>query len=102
MIELDEASLAVVRRILAEMAPDCEAFAFGSRVNGKPKPYSDLDIALRAPGRLPVQRIAAIKEAFEESDLTIRVDLVDWHALTPAFRDIVDAEAERVPAPATG
>ena len=94
MIDLPPEQLAVVRRLLASQVPECEVRAFGSRVTGKTKPYSDLDIVLLGPARLPLDRLAALREAFAESELPIRVDLLDWHAISECFRNIIAAQCE--------
>lgn len=94
MIDLAPEQLASVVRLLGAQVPDCEVRAFGSRVSGRAKPYSDLDLALLGPGRLPLERLAALREAFAESELPIRVDLVDWQALSENFRAIIAANCE--------
>ena len=76
---------------MAGQAPECEVRAFGSRVTGKAKPYSDLDILLIGPSRLPLARVAAVREAFAELELPIRVDVVDWHSISENFRSITSA-----------
>ena len=35
-----------------------------------------------------------LKEAFQESDLPIRVDLVDWHRISPEFRTVIEGAFE--------
>jgi len=92
MIELDPAQLAEIRQLLAEHVPDCEVRAFGSRVTGAAKPYSDLDLALVGPGGLELRRMGALREAFEASTLPFRVDLLDWSAIAPSFRDVIQAK----------
>ena len=99
MIDLAPDQLAIVCRLLAELVPECEASAFGSRVTGKAKPYSDLDIVLLGPARLPFGRLAALREAFAESKLPIRVDVLDWHALSEPFRNTIAAQCEALPNP---
>ena len=47
MLDLPENQLQLVRGILQEIAPDREVWAFGSRVKGTAKPYSDLDLVIR-------------------------------------------------------
>ena len=49
MIDLAPESLAIVRCLLAAQLPECEVRAFGSRVTGNAKPYSDLDLVLLGP-----------------------------------------------------
>ena len=94
MIDLAPEQLDRVARLLGAQVPECEVRAFGSRVSGGAKPYSDLDLVLLGPARLPLDRLAALREAFAESELPIRVDLVDWHALSEAFRTIIAANCE--------
>ena len=92
MIDLSPEQLATVQRLLAARAPECEVRAFGSRVTGNAKPYSDLDIVLHGPTRLSLVRLAALREAFAESELSIRVDVIDWHAISENFRNIISAK----------
>jgi predicted nucleotidyltransferase len=99
MIDLPPEQLAIVRRLLATHVPECEVRAFGSRVTGKGKPYADLDIALLGPARLPIGRLAALREVFAESELSIRVDVLDWHAISEAFRGVISAQFELLQKP---
>jgi predicted nucleotidyltransferase len=80
-----------VRQLLADLAPECEVRVFGSRVAGNAKPYSDLDIVLVGSGRIAPVRVSALREAFAESDLPIRVDVLDWHAIPESFRNTITA-----------
>ena len=90
-----------VRRLLARHAPECEVLAFGSRVGGRARPHSDLDLAVRGTARLPLGRIDALREAFMESDLPMRVDLLDWQAVPETFQKIIAAGSEVVQEPAS-
>jgi predicted nucleotidyltransferase len=100
MIDLAPEQLAIVQRLLATLVPECEVRAFGSRVTGNAKPHSDLDLALIGPTRLPLARLAALREAFAESELPVRVDVLDWHAITEAFRNIITAKFDVLQHPA--
>jgi len=90
MLDLDDESLKCVTRILAEHVPECEVRAFGSRVTGTAKPYSDLDLAVMGDERLDVSRMNRLQEAFEYSDLPMRVDVVDWQSCSEKFRKIIE------------
>ena len=92
MIDLAPEQLEIVRRLLAVQVPDCEVRAFGSRVTGNAKPHSD--IVLLGPARLSLGRLAALREAFAESELAIRVDVIDWNAISKNFRNIIAAQFE--------
>ena len=67
--------------------------AFGSRVTGRARRFSDLDVALDAGRCLTLREEAALADAFDESDLPWRVDVVDLAACSPTFRSIVEAQA---------
>lgn len=86
MIDLDAKQLATVRGILQSNVPGIPAFAFGSRARGRAKRFSDLDLALAPDQAIEWRTLARLREAFEESDLSISVDVVDWSQTTPAFR----------------
>lgn len=101
MIDLDARQLAIVQSVLARHVPECEVRAFGSRVQGTAKPYSDLDLAVIGPAPLSGERLAALREALSESDLPIRVDVLDWHAITENFRQIIAARFEVLQTPPT-
>lgn len=78
-----------VSRILKAYVPEYTVWAFGSRVSGTHKPYSDLDIAILTDQPLSIGIMATINDAFDESDLTIRVDVVDWAVTSTSFREII-------------
>lgn len=78
-----------VRAILRAWAPGREVWAFGSRATGASKRYSDLDLAILGDEPLPAAARAGLVNAFEESDLPFRVDVVEWAALGEAFRAVV-------------
>ena len=96
MIDLAPHHLEKVRTILREHVPQCEVRAFGSRVNGRAKDYSDLDLAIIGSARLDGDALRHLKEAFEESDLPFRVDVLDWHATSPEFQKVILKQFEVV------
>jgi len=69
-----------------------EVWAFGSRVKGTAKPYSDLDLVLMGDQPLPLSTMADLAEDFTESDLPFKVDLVDWATTGERFRKIIKGE----------
>jgi len=94
MIKITPEQLKVVTEILSKHVPGSEVRAFGSRVNGTPKPYSDLDLAIIAGKELDIASLGALREAFAESDLPFRVDIIDWHSTSPQFKKIEEAGSE--------
>jgi type I restriction enzyme S subunit len=89
-LAITPAELTIVRAILARFVPGCEVWAFGSRAKGNPKQYSDLDLAIVGDQPLSLATTAELAEAFSESDLPYRVDLVDWATTSASFRQIID------------
>lgn len=85
-IDLAPELLERVWAILRTHEADCEVWAFGSRVDASSKPFSDLDLAVIAETELPARRLALLAYAFEDSDLPIKVDVIDWRSASPAFR----------------
>lgn len=80
----------IVRGILQTHVPQYEVWAFGSRAQGTAKPYSDLDLAVISTAPLSLQVSAALSDAFAESDLPWRVDVVDWATTSESFRQIIE------------
>lgn len=88
-IDLSSHDWEEVRRILMTLVPEQEVWAFGSRAKGTAKAYSDLDLAIISEQPLPVATMADLRESFDESDLTIKVDVVDWARTSDLFRKII-------------
>jgi type I restriction enzyme S subunit len=89
MIYLDPQWLTLVRALLKQYVPDCEVWVFGSRATGNIKPFSDLDLAILPSALLGRGDLIDLKEAFEVSDLPIRVDVLDFEAVSPEFQGII-------------
>ena len=90
MIDLRPDHLNTVQGILAEHVPECEVRAFGSRAAWTAKDYSDLDLAIVGAGPLEWRTLGRLREAFEESSLPMRVDVLDWHAIPESFRRVIE------------
>ncbi len=77
--------------LLERYLPNTAAWVYGSRVAWTSRPQSDLDMVVFAT---PEQndRVAEIREAFEESDLPFRVDLFVWNAAPEEFRKRIEEE----------
>jgi predicted nucleotidyltransferase len=86
-LELNAPYLAIVSAILLEYLPTVEVRAFGSRVTGKAKPFSDLDLIAICANGVPERVSALVADAFAESDLPFKVDLVDASAVDPHFAE---------------
>ena len=93
MLDVAPAHLALVRDILATHVPDATVRVFGSRTDGTARPHSDLDLAIDAGRPLDLGTLAHLEEAFQESDLPFRVDVVDWQRVSGPFRERIRASA---------
>ncbi|KXV70275.1 nucleotidyltransferase domain-containing protein [Acetobacter cerevisiae] len=76
-IDITPEERAIVLRILNEIVPDREVRVFGSRVTGKAKSFSDLDLAIMGDEPLPLETRARLEDAFSESELPWKVDILD-------------------------
>ncbi len=89
--QLSDRHLAEVRSLLERHLPGVEAWAYGSRVKGTARPWSDLDLVVFAePDRQ--KAVTELREAFEESDLPFRVDLFVWDEIPDSFRENIRKE----------
>ena len=88
---LDPEHVSQVRAILAAQLPSgvC-VFVFGSRAHGRGlKKFSDLDLCLKGDAPVGLAVTEGIAAAFAESDLPIRVDVVDWFAISEEFQSLI-------------
>jgi len=90
MLSLTPEQLAEVRAILITHIPDRDVYAFGSRVEGNEGKHSDLDLAIEGSVSLDLRVRARLREAFEESSLPFRVDLIELCAVDASFRRLVE------------
>lgn len=93
-MKLEEKYLRMVKTILAETVPGCMVLAFGSRVNGNPSPWSDVDLVVKPDKPLTGVEMFHLREAFTESDLPMRVDVSQWGDLSEDFQQRITAEHE--------
>ena len=94
MIDLAPKHLEEVRSLLSQHVPEYEVRVFGSRINGTAKSYSDLDIVLVGPTKIEQSRLNRLEEAFEYSELPFRVEVLDWHAISDSFRQVINNSYE--------
>ncbi len=88
-VKLPAAHLTLVQAILGDHVPQARVLAFGSRAAGTPRKYSDLDLAIIQPEPLTLRTLSRLKSAFEDSDLPICVDVVDWNHADSEFKAMV-------------
>ena len=76
----------------ANLPLNARAWVFGSRAIGSARRYSDLDLAIDAGRPLTLDESARLSEAFSDSDLPYRVDLIDWHGIHDRWRRTIAAQ----------
>lgn len=91
-IDISPEQWKIVQGILQAHIPQHTVWAFGSRATGRAKPYSDLDLAIIGSAPLGMATHATLADAFSESDLPWKVDLVEWAKTSEAFRRIISRD----------
>ncbi len=67
--------------------PAARILAFGSRIDGRFKKYSDMDIAIRSTKNLEFSKLSEFKEIFENSNISFKIDIV-IHCCPVHFRRV--------------
>lgn len=79
----------LVMALIDQHLPDTDVWVYGSRVKWTSRPESDLDlVAFSGPEQSG--QVSDLREAFEESDLPFRVDVLVWDELPETFREEID------------
>jgi type I restriction enzyme S subunit len=92
MLDMQPEHWAIVCDILRSHAAGREIWAFGSCARGAAKTYADLDLAIISEQPMSLAQGAALADAFAESALPWRVDIVDWATAGEPFRRIIERD----------
>jgi len=65
-----------------------QVFVFGSRVEGKNRDGSDIDVGILGPRPVPGQKMSAIREEFEEYPILYQIDVRDLTRTSHTFREV--------------
>ncbi|NCN41994.1 nucleotidyltransferase domain-containing protein [bacterium] len=71
---------------------DAKVWVFGSRARGDSQKFSDLDLLYEFRESAPIALIGTIEESLENSNLPIKVDLVNRRDLAESYRDQIEKE----------
>ena len=94
MLDLTQEQRRLIEGIIFSVfSKDVEISIYGSRVTGKARPYSDLDILLKASAPLSLEQMAEIKDKFSESNLPFLVDITDWNNISNDFKERITTES---------
>lgn len=86
----DSEKAAVLDILHVHLPPEARVDVFGSRATGTCKPWSDLDLVIEASQPLPLSTLASLADAFDESGLAWKVDLVDRRTVSDEFGRLID------------
>lgn len=85
---IEDRHLKIVKQILS-LYP-YTFYAFGSRVKGTPRRFSDLDICFIE--EIPWNVRAHLDNDFEESDLPFKIDVIDWKSCSQEFKQEIQKD----------
>jgi predicted nucleotidyltransferase len=95
-VNISEEDLGTVRNILARHVPEYEVRVFGSRVQETATESSDLDLVVMTDTPLTTLEMADLREAFSDSSLPFKVDILDWASTKDGFRKIIEGQPTAV------
>ena len=91
VLDISDSQRGLLLHLLREYLPGVEVWAYGSRVKGTARPYSDLDlVAFATPEQS--RTVPELREALAESNLPFPVDLHIWHELPESFHAAIHKE----------
>jgi len=94
MIHAPEEWVKLVKKILRFHLEDGQrVILFGSRATGvRLKKHSDFDFCVRGEAKQDSHLLFNLKEGFINSDLPVRVDVVDWFEAPAFLQKIIEEE----------
>ena len=92
MIHIDSEDFTILQNLLNKF--NYTFYAYGSRVKGTHRKFSDLDLCIMEP--ISDLELFYLKEAFTESDLPFKVDVRRWIDMSKDFQTIIQGDLEKV------
>ena len=89
-IDISDDQRETIVALLERHLPGTTVWAYGSRVTGRARPSSDLDLVAFATAS-ESRAVGDLREAFEDSNLPFRVDLFVWDEIPESFRKNIEA-----------
>jgi len=88
-LDLKPDYLHILRETLQAVVPDCDVWAYGSRVHGHSHDASDLDLVVYQPNApdQPLATLAELQEALAEGPLPVLVQVMDWARIPESFKE---------------
>ncbi|WP_172807635.1 nucleotidyltransferase domain-containing protein, partial [Endozoicomonas ascidiicola] len=71
MLEIEAEDKSILMTLLTQHLPNYTVWAFGSRVMGKARRFSDLDLVLKSKEQeaIPLEKLSELQEALACSDI---------------------------------
>jgi len=91
-IQLEEKHLKIVKDIL--LKNNISAYVFGSRAKGTAKALSDLDLCIKDDSAK--SEIRRLQDAFEESNLPFKVDIILWSEISENFQKHIQDDLKEI------
>jgi len=88
MINLEQRYIEFIKKTVAKHLSNYTLYMFGSRVTGRAKKYSDIDIAIKSDNF--TQEIKnKLQMEFDNSTLPYEVDIINLNEISDTFRNII-------------
>jgi predicted nucleotidyltransferase len=89
---LDTKAREKIISLISALLPRAKIYLFGSRARGTYSKWSDIDIALDADVPLPITAVDEIKSVFEATNMPYKIEVVDFHRVSPSMREAIRRE----------
>jgi len=87
-IQIEDSDFTILKELLLKYP--YKFYAYGSRVNGNSKRYSDLDIYCKE--KMKEMDLIELKMDLEDSNITIKVDVSDPSMCSEEFRKVIEKD----------
>lgn len=93
-LDLDLKYRKQIESLFKKYLPDIEVWVYGSRVNGRSHPGSDLDLVLRAADlkQIEYSKLDNLKKALTSSNIPFLVEVRDWALLPKYFHQEIEQQ----------
>jgi len=92
MLQIETRHLEIINSILSKYP--YTFYAYGSRVKGTGRKYSDLELCYRE--EIPWNVLSHIQEDLENSNLPFKVDLIAWNWMSPEFQELIKQDLTEI------
>lgn len=84
----DQKVYQTIRNTVRQYLPNStyHLFIFGSRAQGTYRKYSDFDVAIDGPEKVPSHTMGKIRSELEDTDVPYVIDLVDLNQTSDGFK----------------